>query len=43
MIKSITNNFLKKKSAPIICFFGSLLVFAIILLGYSSSYAVAGV
>lgn len=39
MIKSITNNFLKKKSAPIICFFGSLLVFAIILLGYSSSYA----
>jgi hypothetical protein len=43
MIKSITNNFLKKKSAPIICFFGSMLVFAIILLGYSSSYAVAGV
>ena len=43
MIKRITNNFLKKKSAPIICFFGSLLVFAIILLGYSSSYAVAGV
>ena len=39
MIKSITNNFLKKKSAPIICFFGSMLVFAIILLGYSSSYA----
>ena len=39
MIKRITNNFLKKKSAPIICFFGSLLVFAIILLGYSSSYA----
>lgn len=43
MIKSITNNFLKKKSAPIICFFGSMLVFAVILLGYSSSYAVAGV
>ena len=43
MIKRITHNFLKKKSAPIICFFGSLLVFAIILLGYSSSYAVAGV
>lgn len=43
MIKNITNNFLKKKSAPIICFFGSMLVFAIILLGYSSSYAVAGV
>lgn len=43
MIKSITNNFLKKKSAPIICFFGSMLVFAIILLGYSSSYAVVGV
>ena len=43
MIKRITNNFLRKKSAPIICFFGSLLVFAIILLGYSSSYAVAGV
>ena len=43
MIKRTTNNFLKKKSAPIICFFGSLLVFAIILLGYSSSYAVAGV
>lgn len=43
MIKRITNNFLKKKSAPIICFFGSMLVFAIILLGYSSSYAVAGV
>ncbi len=39
MIKNITNNFLKKKSAPIICFFGSMLVFAIILLGYSSSYA----
>ena len=43
MIERITNIFLKKKSAPIICFFGSLLVFAIILLGYSSSYAVAGV
>lgn len=43
MIKSFTNNFLKKKSAPIICFFGSMLVFAVILLGYSSSYAVAGV
>lgn len=43
MIKRITNNFLKKKSAPIICFFGSMLVFAIILLGYSSSSAVAGV
>lgn len=43
MIKSITNNFLKKKSAPIICFFGSMLVFAVILLGYSSSYAVAEV
>ncbi|MBB1549655.1 hypothetical protein HG449_002175 [Candidatus Saccharibacteria bacterium] len=43
MIKSIANNFLKKKSAPIICFFGSMLVFAVILLGYSSSYAVAGV
>lgn len=43
MTKRITNNFLKKKSAPIICFFGSLLVFAIILLGYSCSYAVAGV
>lgn len=43
MIIRITNNFLKKKSAPIICFFGSMLVFAIILLGYSSSYAVAGV
>ena len=43
MIKRITNNFLKKKSAPIICFFGSMLVFTIILLGYSSSYAVAGV
>jgi hypothetical protein len=43
MIKRITNNFLRKKSAPIICFFGSLFVFAIILLGYSSSYAVAGV
>ncbi len=39
MIKRITNNFLRKKSAPIICFFGSLFVFAIILLGYSSSYA----
>lgn len=43
MIKRITNSFLKKKSAPFICFFGSMLVFAIILLGYSSSYAVAGV
>lgn len=43
MIKRITNNFLKKKSAPIICFFGSMLVFAIILLGYSATYAVAGV
>lgn len=43
MIIRITNNFLKKKSAPIICFFGSMFVFAIILLGYSSSYAVAGV
>ena len=43
MIKRVTNNFLKKKSSPIICFFGSMLVFAIILLGYSSSYAVAGV
>lgn len=43
MVIRITNNFLKKKSAPIICFFGSMLVFAIILLGYSSSYAVAGV
>lgn len=43
MIKRVTNNFLKKKSSPVICFFGSLLVFAIILLGYSSSYAVAGV
>lgn len=43
MTKRITNNFLKKKSAPFICFFGSMLVFAIILLGYSSSYAVAGV
>lgn len=43
MIKRITHNFLKKKSAPIICFFGSMLVFAVILLGYSSSYAVAGV
>ena len=43
MIKRITHNFLKKKSAPIVCFFGSLIVFTIILLGYSSSYAVAGV
>lgn len=43
MIKRITHNFLKKKSAPIICFFGSLIVFAVILLGYSNSYAVAGV
>lgn len=43
MIKRITNNFMKKKSSPIICFFGSMFVFAIILLGYSSSYAVAGV
>ena len=39
MMIRLTNNFLKKKSAPIICFFGSMLVFAIILLGYSSSYA----
>lgn len=43
MIKRVTNNFLKKKSSPVICFFGSMLVFAIILLGYSSSYAVVGV
>lgn len=43
MIKRTTHNFLKKKSAPIICFFGSLIVFAVILLGYSNSYAVAGV